>query len=747
MTRDRQPPRLWRLTIVTAAIAAALVALDRVAGLPVPSLADWTPRIDLATAAVSERDIQSGLPIISLVLAPADLKDPARGILSNVMQHGRAWERPGSIAFFHNGTLRFATGVGVRVHGGGSRISSPRQGFRLYFRRQYGASRVPAGVLFGADAQPIRRLIIHNDVRLRPVDRSVSGRRPESWSLVNPLAYDIAEAMGAIAPDTLPVRFFLNGEYYGVFVLTERFDERFFAAHWGRDDVRVDQADFNVLWDWTRSTRPLTMAAVAEHANIENLTRWFLAVAFCATGDAYQGPGQFLDLSRERSPWFWVNWDMDGSFGAWDVNAYQYLLDRPGEARRGRNRAESRSTILTHLFAEDEDYRTFYKRIFVAVMNHHVTSEFLNDRYEYYRATAVRLGVKRLDYLTPLRTFFDRRVRFFWTTTEQWLNTGPSQPMVLAAPSGETVTIDGEKARDGFEGLYFPDLEIELRALGDGGGRFVEWQVNGQSAGRTRSLRLTVGQPTRVEAVFAGPQAPSVSRPLSAVLDCCPRPHADTPARPLTWVPAHPPSAGDQTPATGRGVPRQLMMLAHEVSAAAFEAFVAKTGGRMPTQPSWFAKPDHPVINVTWDEAQAFCASEGGRLPTETEWRYAARAGQVGEHRFPWGDTFSGEANLAGTIGADRWAYTAPVGSFPPNRYGFFDMIGNVWEWTADQHESSTASYDVRTVLGGSWDQKSRASPLRTGLSRRGRHNMYVGFRCARWTTRLRAQRQGTAAD
>jgi hypothetical protein len=728
VTQDRQPLRLWRLTIVTAAVAATLVVLDRVAGLPVPSLADWTPRVDLAAAVVPERDKQSGLPIMSLVMAPADLNDPARGILSNVLQHGRAWERPGSIAFFHDGTLRFASGVGVRVHGGGSRITSPRQGFRLYFRRQYGANRVPAGVLFGADAQPIQRLIIHNDLRSR-------------WSLVNPLAYDIADAIGAIAPDTLPVRFFLNGEYYGVFVLTERFDERFFAAHWGRDDVRVEQADFDVLWDWTRKTRPLTMAAVAEQVNLENLTRWFLAVAFCATGDAYQGPGQFLDLSRERSPWFWVNWDMDGSFREWDLDAYRYLLNPPGRIRRGRNRAESRSTILTHLFAEDDHYRTFYKRIFVAAMNHHLTPEFLNERYEHYRATAVRLGVTNLAYLKPLRTFFDRRVPFFRTTTEQWLNTGPSQPMVLAAPPGETVTIDGEKARDGFEGLYFPDLEIELRALGDGGGTFMEWRVNGQSAGRTPRVRLIVGQPTRVEAVFEGPQAPSLSRQLPAVLDRRPRPPVDTSAPPLAWVPASPPTAGDQAPAVGRGFPQQLMMLAHEVSAAAFAAFVAKTGGRMPTQPSWFATPDHPVVNVTWDEAQAFCASEGGRLPTEAEWRYAARAGQAGDHPFPWGDTFSGEANLAGTTGAGRRASPAPVGSLPPNRYGLFGMIGNAWEWTADQHESSTVSYDVRTVLGGSWDQKPRSSQYRTGLSRRGRHNLYVEFRCVRWTPRLPAQR------
>ena len=70
MTPPGQPLRLGRLAMITACVVAALLALDRVAGLPIPSLADWTPRIDLATAAVPRRDIESGLPVMSLVMAP-----------------------------------------------------------------------------------------------------------------------------------------------------------------------------------------------------------------------------------------------------------------------------------------------------------------------------------------------------------------------------------------------------------------------------------------------------------------------------------------------------------------------------------------------------------------------------------------------------------------------------------------------------------------------------------------------------
>ena len=236
------------------------------------------------------------------------------------------------MSYFDTGKLQFATGVGVRIHGGSSRHVAPRNAFRLYFRRKYGLRELPRGLVFSPEAQPIRRLIIHDDFRRE---------WGVHWYFVNPLAYDIARKIGAIAPETKPVRFFVNGEYYGPFVLTERFDERYFAAHFGYDDVLLSQDEMNNLWDWVARTRPLTMKAVSQHVNIDNLTQWFLAVLFCATRDAYQGPGQFLDQTNEVGGWFWVNWDMDQSFRSWDLDSYQYLLERVGEGRRGRNRGTS----------------------------------------------------------------------------------------------------------------------------------------------------------------------------------------------------------------------------------------------------------------------------------------------------------------------------------------------------------------------------------------------------------------------
>ena len=102
---------------------------------------------------------------------------------------------------------------------------------------------------------------------------------------------------------------------------------------------------------------------------------------------------------------------------------------------------------------------------------------------------------------------------------------------------------------------------------------------------------------------------------------------------------------------------------------------------------------DHPVVQIACEDAEAYAAWAGMRLPTEAEWEYAARGGLAGKD-FAWGD----ELAPAGRMLANTWQgrfpvenllldgfeRTSPVGHFPANGYGLFDMIGNVWEWTAD---------------------------------------------------------------
>ena len=101
----------------------------------------------------------------------------------------------------------------------------------------------------------------------------------------------------------------------------------------------------------------------------------------------------------------------------------------------------------------------------------------------------------------------------------------------------------------------------------------------------------------------------------------------------------------------------------------------------------------HPVTHVAYEDAAAYAAWAGKELPTESEWERAARGGLEGAI-FAWGDEIApGGRLMANTwqgefpwqnLRADGYEGTSPVGTFPPNGYGLYDMTGNVWEWTAD---------------------------------------------------------------
>lgn len=132
-------------------------------------------------------------------------------------------------------------------------------------------------------------------------------------------------------------------------------------------------------------------------------------------------------------------------------------------------------------------------------------------------------------------------------------------------------------------------------------------------------------------------------------------------------------------------------------------------------------RSDHPVVQVSWNDANAFARWVGGRLPSEAEWEHAARGGAA-RKRFPWGDAepddeaiycniWQGNFPHTNTM-RDGFERTAPARSFESNVLGFYSMAGNVWEWTHDafrvrsvsrqaKHRNARALADAEKVLKG----------------------------------------------
>ena len=145
----------------------------------------------------------------------------------------------------------------------------------------------------------------------------------------------------------------------------------------------------------------------------------------------------------------------------------------------------------------------------------------------------------------------------------------------------------------------------------------------------------------------------------------------------------------------------------------------------MGKNPSYFKGSDLPVETVTWFAATSYCNKAGKRLPTEREWEKAARGGTTSDYY--WGNNESDIHRYAWYEGnSDR--RTHPVGQKEPNRFGLYDMTGNVWEWIAS---GNNGKYKV--LRGGSWSYFPAGMRTASSISYDASYShSSVGFRCAK---------------
>ncbi|MFM2301479.1 MAG: hypothetical protein RLZZ84_1215 [Pseudomonadota bacterium] len=258
----------------------------------------------------------------------------------------------------------------------------------------------------------------------------------------------------------------------------------------------------------------------------------------------------------------------------------------------------------------------------------------------------------------------------------------------------------------------------------------------------------------------------------------------------MAWVPGGSFTMGDDPQYPEEGPPRTVRVQGfwidvHELTNAEFAAFVNATGYRtlaertppqlpgapaemrvpgsavfnVPTadNPAWWrwvvgaqwrhpsgaaenitGKPNDPVVQIAYQDAQAYAAWAGKQLPSEAQWEYAARAGAaalpvpIDAAGQPQANFYQGVFPVK-NLATDGYIGRAPVGCFKPNAFGLYDMIGNVWEWTSTSGARPGAAEPVNVIKGGSYlcatNYCARYRPAARQFQERGLGTDHIGFR------------------
>jgi len=444
-----------------------------------------------------------GLPVLSLVTSPENLWDAATGIYENWEQSGDRWERPANLALIEDNQTRFQHGIGIRIHGQLSR-AKPKKSLRVYFRNEYGRSRLEYP-LFGEDGpQEFKRLVIH------------STADDASWSTIfshirDVLTHTLWAEEGGLISAFRPVVLYLNGAYWGVYWLRERIDRHYIESHFGITDcdflghewtyVDVKEGD-RQFWDETLSyfrSRNFKnpdhyQNAVTRYVDRDNFTDYHIFNIFAGNHD---WPQKNIDHFRDRNGdprWRWVMWDHDV--------CWQYETDKPmldwatRDGVRPDLRAEDQpgilwsTLILRRLLENGAEYYMHFINRFMDLMNTTLSARHVSGKVDHLSALIrpemdremARWGVtdftrwdRNLDHIKQYAYGRERRQRE--QLREHFNLQGGVTTVEFLPPEGQgTVLLNTLTIQDfPWSGAYFTRFPMRLTAVPAPGYRFVRW--------------------------------------------------------------------------------------------------------------------------------------------------------------------------------------------------------------------------------------------------------------------------------
>lgn len=457
---------------------------------------------------IDEEELKDGWPLISITVDKDDLYSKESGIITNYRSRGQEWERLAYVSYYEEGKLLFATSAGIRLHGNRPTPNS----CRLYFRDAYGTQQFKPGILFSPETEPLRTLVVR-----------ISGFRSS-------LAFDISKQIGAVVPEYKLAKFYFNGKYRGIFMLTEHLSRRQWRSHFGHDNFLFynynSQSDkesvesYKKLKLWALDTKTeMTMKEASKFINVDNLARHLFSVMFLGNTDWRQGVA-VLDRSKAEAKWFWVIWDMDHSFEdlaahwigkreEWKQEGIELIIG--GKMWIGPNptvsrplaKRDIRAAIFTRLLRESREYRNYFIRLAMDLLNHRINAEFMQSRVDYYeeKYRTLKVDTKLLLKLEKRKPFMRFRANSIRNQIQRYLGEDRALSCEVKGPAGIRYEIDGYPEKEGYYGLYFGRRHINVEIVSKHKESFSHWLVNGKKV-EEYPLFHSVNSKTVIEPIF-----------------------------------------------------------------------------------------------------------------------------------------------------------------------------------------------------------------------------------------------------
>lgn len=326
-----------------------------------------------------------GLPVVSLSLdslhmfgyetgiyVPGTTHDdnpdlPLEWGYGNYNMKGKEWERSAHFEFFEpNGELSISQGIGVRIHGGGTRQLSLKS-LRLYARYEYGSRYFNYAFFPWKPADQYRRIL------LRP-----SGNDFDSNFCADAVSSVISGELNVLKQEVRPAVLFINGEFWGIHNIRDRIDNYFLEYSTGADPDNVDvienwmeasegsMSGYNELVSFIESadlSYESNYESVAEKVDISSIIDYYILKQFIAVHDWPGNNNSFWRSTSPDSKWHWINYDSDGAFRTADYNPIPHSLIASGEYFH-----QEISVVLFKNLMENTAFREAYYHRFVELM-------------------------------------------------------------------------------------------------------------------------------------------------------------------------------------------------------------------------------------------------------------------------------------------------------------------------------------------------------------------------------------------